>query len=159
MAAGAEGEGRDERGRFTAGNRGGAGGTRRRAFTLRRAAEEAITPEHVAAMIRKATRMGLEGDLGAIRLVLDRVCGRPDKMPAEPESIPLQLPDLRSAADCNAAVDRVLDATLQGAIDHEVAKLLLEAIRIRTRAIELNEVQQEMADLRGLLAQIERRRA
>ena len=43
---------------------------------LRGAAEDAITPDHVAAMARKATRMGLEGDLSAMRLVFERTCGR-----------------------------------------------------------------------------------
>ena len=39
--------GRDATGRFTEGNAGGPGGARRRSSELRRAAEEAITPEHV----------------------------------------------------------------------------------------------------------------
>ncbi len=65
---------RDERGRFAVGNPGGPGGPRRRTSELRRAAEEAITPEYVAAMVRKATRMGLEGNLAAMRLVFERTC-------------------------------------------------------------------------------------
>ena len=48
-----ENEDRDVRGRFAQGNRGGPGGPRRRASELRRAAEDAISPEHIQAMIRK----------------------------------------------------------------------------------------------------------
>ncbi len=47
---------RDHRGRFAAGNQGGPGRRRGHANALRRAAEEAISPEHVAAIMRRATR-------------------------------------------------------------------------------------------------------
>ena len=88
MTDGGENTGRDNRGRFMVGNAGGPGVPRRRTFELRRAAEEAITPEHVAATVRKATRMGLEGDLAAMRLVFDRTCGRATEasVDAEPSS-------------------------------------------------------------------------
>jgi hypothetical protein len=46
------------------------------------AAQEAITPEHVAALMRVAPRHGLQGNLAAIRLLLDRARGRvPDGTP------------------------------------------------------------------------------
>ena len=48
--------GRDQRGRFGAGNPGGKGGPHRRAAELRRAAEEAVTPEHVAECIVRGIR-------------------------------------------------------------------------------------------------------
>src|SRR5690606_37661206 len=86
--------GRDERGRFTFGNPGGRGGPRRRSSELRRAAEDAITPEHVAAMVRKATRMGLEGNLTAMRLVFERTCGRAADAPIEAEPLGISLPRL-----------------------------------------------------------------
>jgi len=43
--------GRDHGGRFAKGNPGGPGGPRKRSFELRRAAEEAVTPEHVQALV------------------------------------------------------------------------------------------------------------
>ena len=46
--------GRDRTGRFAKGNQGGPGRPRGSGNALRRAAEEAVTPEHVAAIIRRA---------------------------------------------------------------------------------------------------------
>ena len=156
MADGGENNGRDERGRFTTGNPGGPGGSRRRAFTLRRAAEEAISPEHIEAMIRKATRMGLEGNLSAMRLVLDRVCGRAAEAPNDAEPVSLQLPPLRTAADCNLAIDRVIDGIMKGTVDRDVATLLIDAIRTRLKAIEVNDLEARLAELEKTAGTVER---
>ena len=102
MTEGSETNDRDERGRFAAGNPGGPGGSRRRPSELRRAAEEAITPEHVAAMVRKATKMGLEGNLGAMRLVFERTCGRSAQAPVEAEPIDLSIPQARAGKEPGA---------------------------------------------------------
>ena len=158
MVKGGANKGRDERGRFTAGNSGGPGGARRRAFTLRRAAEEAISDEHVAAMIRKATRMALEGNLSAMRLVLDRVCGRPAEATETAEPVPVKFPDLHGTADCNDATDRVIDSILDGTIDRTTAKLLLDAIRVRVKAIETHEIALEFERLKETVAEIEKGR-
>ena len=155
MTDGGENHGRDERGRFSAGNPGGPGGPRRRAFALRRAAEEAISPEHVAAMIRKATRMGLEGNLSAMRLVLDRVCGRAAEAPKEAEAVPVELPRLRTAADCNLAVGRLIDCIVQGTVDREAAKILIEAIQARLKAIEVSELEDRLVELEKAAGSVE----
>lgn len=147
MADGGNNHGRDERGRFTVGNPGGPGGSRRRAFMLRRAAEEAVTPEHIEAMIRKATRMGLEGNLSAMRFVLDRVCGRAAEAPKEPEAVPVAMPRLGTAADCNLAIGRLIDGIVQGTVDREAAKLLIDAIQTRLKAIEVTELDERLASL------------
>ncbi len=146
MADGADSE-RDDRGRFATGNRGGPGGSRRRSFVLRRAAEEAITEEHVEAMVRKATRMGLEGNLAAIKLVLDRVCGKPVDAPTKPEPMEFRLPRLRTVEECNAAIDRLMDGLCEGAIDRANGKLMLDAIQARIRAIEATEFEQRIRAL------------
>ena len=124
MADGAGNEGRDTQGRFAAGNAGGPGGSRRRSSELRRAAEEAITPEHIQAMIRKAARMGLEGNLSAMRLVFDRTSGRAAEAPVETEPLGIDLPRLRTAADCNAAIDKLVDAICKGTVDRDALLLL-----------------------------------
>lgn len=155
MAQGGENHGRDEQGRFTAGNSGGPGGPRRRAFVLRRAAEEAISTEHVEAMIRKATRMGLEGNLSAMRLVLDRVCGRAAEAPREAEAIPVTMPPLRTAVDCNLAVDRLIEGIVQGTVDREAAKLLIDAIQARVKALEVNELEERLVELEKAAGNVE----
>jgi len=56
---------RDEKGRFAQGNSGGPGRPKGRGYELQRAAQEAVTAEHLTAMMRKAMRLALEGNLSA----------------------------------------------------------------------------------------------
>ncbi len=158
MTDGGETNDRDERGRFAAGNPGGPGGPRRRPSELRRAAEEAITPEHVAAMVRKATRLGLEGNLAAMRLVFERTCGRSAQAPPEAEPIDLSIPRLLTAEDCNIAIQRLIDGICSGSIDRDTAKLLIDAIQTRLKAIELNEFEERLAQLEQTTEHVGRRR-
>lgn len=139
--------GRDQRGRFGLGNPGGKGGPHRRASELRRAAEEAVTPEHVAALIRKVTRMGLEGNLAAARLVLERVCGRAAEAPASATEIDLQLPRLKSAADCGLALERLVDGVCDGTVDRNTAQTLIAGVQARMRAIETTDFERRLAEL------------
>ena len=147
MSEGGETNGRDPGGRFAAGNPGGPGGSRRRGSDLRRAAVEAITEEHIQAMIRKAARMGLEGNLAAMRLVFERVCGRVAEAPVETEPLAISLPRLRTAADCTLALERVSEAVCAGRIDHDSAKLLVDMIQARLKAIEVGEMEERLAEL------------
>ena len=147
MTDGDENTERDQRGRFAVGNPGGPGGPRRRTSELRRAAEEAITPEHVAAMVRKATRMALEGDLAAMRLVFERTCGRAAEARVEAEPLGVALPRLCTAEDCNTAIERLIDGICRGTVDRDSAKLLIDAIQTRVKAIELNELEERLTQL------------
>lgn len=142
-----ENEDRDVRGRFAQGNRGGPGGPRRRASELRRAAEDAISPEHIQAMIRKATRMGLEGNLAAMRLVFERTSGRVSEAPAEPEPISITLPRLRTAADCNAAIEKLVDGLCDGSVDREAARMLIDVLQFRLKSIEVKELEDRLVEL------------
>ena len=139
--------GRDPRGRFAPGNPGGPGGPRRRASELRKAAEDAITPEHVQAMIRKATRMGLEGNLAAMRLVFERTSGRAPEAPVETEPVAVALPRLRTAADCNLAIERLIEGICKGVIERESARLLIDAVQTRLKAIEVQDLEQRLAEM------------
>jgi len=74
MADAADTNGRDSNGRFAAGNPGGPGGSRRRSSELRRAVEEAISPEHIAAMttlieaeMKAGVLLGTEGCLPSMK--------------------------------------------------------------------------------------------
>ena len=139
--------GRDLGGRFAKGNQGGPGGPRKRAFELRQAAEEAVTPEHVTALMRKAVRLGLEGNVLAIRFVLERVAGRPAEAPPEVAPLGITVPALRSVDDCNRALEAVTQGLCQGTVDKDTARVLIEAIEARTRAIELGTIEQRLLDL------------
>lgn len=151
--------GRDAKGRFAKGNRGGPGGSRRKAFVLRKAIEEAITEEHVEAIVRRATRMALEGDLGAMKFVLDRVCGRAAEAPKSPEPVAVALPHLRDARDCQVALDRLLARFVDGSVDRDAVKLLVDVIAARLKSIEVNEVEQRLMHLEKAASSVENSRA
>ena len=139
--------GRDANGRFTHGNPGGPGGARRRPSALQRAAEEAITPEHVQAMLRKATRMALEGNLTAMRLVLERTAGRAPESPVDVEPLGIALPKLQTAANCNVAIERLFDGIVKGLVDRETAKLLIGTVQTRLRVLEVTDLETRLAEL------------
>src|SRR3972149_1639624 len=65
-------------GRFAAGNAGGPGRPKgRRTTELRRAAEEAVTPDMVRGVLRKVAMQALQGNLAAARILLARTLRRP----------------------------------------------------------------------------------
>lgn len=146
---------RDRNGRFTRGNQGGPGRPRGSGNALRRAAEEAVTPEHVAAIIRRATRMALEGDVTAMRIVLDRVCGKPTEAPWHGIELDVDLPSLRTAEKCAFAIDQVMDAVCRGACDRESARVMLDAIQARLKAIEVTELERRIAELEQAASTVE----
>jgi hypothetical protein len=138
---------RDAKGRFAAGNTGGPGGARKRAFVLKQAAEDAITEEHVGAMIRKAAAMALQ-----------RTSGKAQEAPVEPEPVPIALPRMRTAADCNLAIERVVDGICAGTVERDAARLLIDAIQARLKAIEMNELEERLAQLEKAAERAEERR-
>ena len=138
-------DGRDERGRFTSGNSGGPGGARRRACEFRRAAEEAVSTEHIQAMVRKAMSMALQGDLAAMRFVSERVMGKPAEAPNLPEPLAIDVPQLRTIRDCTHAIERVIAGICKGTLDRDSARLLTTAIEARMKSIELNELEERLS--------------
>jgi hypothetical protein len=146
--------GRDQAGRFAAGNAGGPGGSRRRASEFRRAVEEAIGPEHMAAIMRKATKMALEGNLPAMRFVAERVCGRAVDAPVEVEPLGIPMPRLRTAADCDVAAERLVEALCKGAVPHDFARLLIDAFNMRAKTIEVSEQETRLAEMEKTLESV-----
>ena len=146
---------RDPGGRFAPGNPGGPGRPRSRGTELRRAAEEAITAEHVTAIIRKATRMALEGNPAAMRLVLERVCGRAPDAPTEGVRLGLTLPQLHTAENCAFAIDQLADALCNGTCDRDAAKVMLDVIQARLKAIETVDHETRLAELEKAAAQVD----
>ena len=148
---------RDGHGRFTPGSPGGPGRPRSPSADLRRAVAEAITPDHAAAIIRRLTRQALEGDIAAARLVLERTCGRVPEAPAETTAVDFELPRLRTAADCSLAIQRIAEGIAKGSVDLAVAKLLIDAIQVRIKTIETQDLEQRLAELEKSAASVDLR--
>lgn len=139
---------RDGNGRFAAGNPGGPGRPKGTGVAaLRRAMQGAITPAHIEAVMRKALLLALSGNLAAMKFVADRTCGRPREERADAEPLGVSLPRLRAATDCSRALDIIGDAVCSGTIDHMTARLFVEMVSARVKAIEANEIEQRIAEL------------
>ena len=70
--------GRDGRGRFAPGWRGGPGNPHaKRVGELRSALLAAVTPEDMATIVGKLVELAKAGDVRAIREVMDRTLGKP----------------------------------------------------------------------------------
>ena len=146
---------RDDKGRFTPGNPGGPGRTKGRGYELQRAAQEAVEPEHIQAMMRKALRLGLEGNLSAMRFVMERTVGRAPEAQVIAESIAIELPELRTAADCAVAIDALTDAICNGAVNREQATLLMTLVQTRLRTIEVRDLEERLGALEQQTAGVE----
>jgi hypothetical protein len=71
-------EGRDSKGRFTRGNKGGPGSPfNRRVAALRQLLLERVSDDDLAAIVDRVVEMAKEGDLAAAKLVLSYTVGRP----------------------------------------------------------------------------------
>ena len=146
---------RDANGRFAAGNPGGPGRSKGKGYELQRAAQDAIEPRHIDALMKKALRMGLEGNLSAMRFVVERTCGKaPD---APPTSTPLDIQPLRlrTAADCTTALQKVTDALCQGTLDALHAKLLIDAVTAQAKLIEVKDLEARLAELERQAASVD----
>ena len=91
--------------------------------------------------------MALEGNLAAMRFVVERTCGRAAEAPAEALPLDIALPKLQTAANCATAIDRLLEASCQGAISLDTARVLVDVITARMKAIELNDLETQLHEL------------
>jgi len=101
----------------------------------------------VNAIVRRAVRSALEGKLGAAKFVLDRVCGKARDAPAEAAPLDLDLPTLRIAGACAAAIDRIAAAVTAGTVETTAAKLLLKVVQARLEAIEVQDLESRLTEL------------
>ncbi len=138
---------REPDGKFAVGNPGGPGRPKgRRESEIRQAASEALTPVVVKSVLRKVAVKALEGNLTAARIVLERALGRPDEA-ATAHPLDIAAPKLRTAADCTAALQKVSDALIAGAIDVGAANVLVDLIRTQAVLIEKGELETRIAEL------------
>jgi hypothetical protein len=93
-----------------------------------------------------------------MRLALDRTCGRAAEAPVETERIDVAIPKLRTAADCAAAVDRLVEGHVNGSINGESMNRLLAAVQARLKAIEITDLEERLTQLEQTTEQATGRR-
>ena len=134
-------------GRFASGNPGGPGRPKGRHETeLRRAAQDAATPDMVRGVLRKVAMQALQGNLTAARIFLERTLGRPAEVPTC-EPLGIDPPKLRTAAECTAAIQKLTDALCRGGIDVIQGNVLLDAIATQAKLIEVSDLEVRLAQL------------
>ncbi len=133
---------KQERGRFRKGESGNLAGkpkgTRHRATML----AEALMAGDLDGIVRAVIKRAKSGDMGAARIVLDRLApirrGRP---------VEIDLPKIETVADVLAAQAVVIGAVGQGALTPEEGQLVGGLIDAKRRAIETFEHEKRLLAL------------
>lgn len=134
------GEGRRSNGTFAPGNAlgGKPKGARHR---ITRAIEELLEGEHEA-LTRKAIEKGLEGDMAALRLCLERLAP-----PRKSAPISFQLPPIKTAEDTVAASAAVLEAVSSGDIAPDEAAAVMGLLLSHKTIVEAGDLERRIAEL------------
>ncbi len=131
-------EGRNSDGTFKKGFGGRNPGSRNKATFVMRG----LLDEQTEALGQNVVELALEGDIGALRLCLERVC------PARKDSpIQFDLPEITSAQDAAEAAKSVLSAVASGEItplEGAAAMGLVEAFR---QTLETTDFERRIANL------------
>ncbi|NVK19763.1 MAG: hypothetical protein HWE30_13775 [Methylocystaceae bacterium] len=103
---------------------------------------EALLDGQAEGLTQKAIELALEGDLGALRLCLERICP-----PRKDRPVSLHLPDVQTASDCVQVMAELLKAVGAGDITPEEAPKLSTLIEIQRKTLETQELEQRISDL------------
>ena len=114
-----------------------------------------MSPDVIGAAMRKCAVLALQGNLTALRILLDRTLGRPLEAQADAEPLDLTPPRLRTAAECSSALEKVTDAICRGTIEVQSAKLLIDAITARIRVVEVTELEARLVELERQAASVD----
>lgn len=129
---------------FQPGNAGRPKGTRNKT-TL---AVEALLDGEAEAITRKAVEMALEGDVTAMRLVMDRIMP-----PRRDRPVMFTFPKLEKAGDAVKATAALAEAVANGDITPGEAGELAKLVDGFTKAVELHEIQQRLNKLEAMQGQ------
>ena len=106
-------------------------------------AAEALLDGEAGALTRKAIELALNGDLGAIRLCLERI------LPARRSRvIRFDLPKTSTVEDVVAAYDALLSAVADGEMSPEEAAVVCGILDGKRKVIELSVLANEVAALK-----------
>ena len=138
-------EGRTLNGRFARGNKGGPGNPKLRHLAeLQATVHDAVSPRMLEGVIKNLVKLALGGDVGAARLLLDRVLGKVRESPAETA---FKLPRVKSVGDLPGALNKVMQAAARGDIDTAEALQFATMIDMTGRALAAAEVDERLTRL------------
>jgi hypothetical protein len=105
-------------------------------------AVEALLDGEAEAITRKAIEKAKDGDMGAIRLCLDRLVP-----PVKDRPVTLEMPQVESAQDAARAAGAVLQAVADGELTPSEAAEVSKIVRTYVAALEASELEQWITKL------------
>ncbi len=87
-------------------------------------------------ILAKLIELAKQGDIQAIKLILDRVCP-----PIKPQAVPISLPVSDSLAEQG---NEIIRAIMQGQIPPDIGSQLITALSNQGKLIELQEMQERL---------------
>lgn len=130
--------GRDRKGRFAAGNSGRPRGSRHRTTQ----AVEALLDGEAEGLTRRAIELGLQGDVTALRLCLERIAP-----PRREATVEVSIPEIETAADLPKAIAALLQAAGRGDLTPGEAGRLAALVGEAAKAIELHDIEARLQRL------------
>lgn len=130
--------GRDEAGRFTAGNPGRPPGARHKATQ----AALALLEGEADSLSRKAVNLALEGDTTALRLCLERIAP-----PRKDAPVVFDLPSMQCAADAARAAGEIVRNVATGELTPTEGAHVMGLIETYRRTLETTELETRLSAL------------
>jgi hypothetical protein len=127
---------------FLPGQSGNPAGRPPGARNKRSIVSEAMFEGEADALVRRAVDQGLNGDLRAIRLILDRL-----EPPRKDRPIDMALPPVKCAVDSIAAFEAISSAVAQGELTPLEANAVSAFLDRHVRAIESATFEQRLSKL------------
>jgi Family of unknown function (DUF5681) len=129
---------RPNKGKFVPGRSGNPKG-RPKGIEDRRVALRALLEPHAPRLVEKAVQKALKGDIGALRLCLDRLIP-PVKARNEPVSLPL-------GGTLAEKGNAVLDAAARGELSPDELSMLMQAISAQAHIVKVDELERRVTEL------------
>jgi Family of unknown function (DUF5681) len=105
-------------------------------------ATEKLFEEDAEKLVKVAIKLAEEGDIGALRLCLDRICA-----PQRHRPVPFDMPQLGMAADAVGAMSTLVEGIATGELSAPEAAELAKVIQGFTQALATADHDKRIADL------------
>ena len=118
-----------------------------RTSALHEAIHEVITPQRMKALVAALLNAAVkEGDVGAARLLVERVLGKPRNESLAPVSF--DLPDgLESARDVRKAANSILQAVAEGSLAPEDAQRAAGVLESARKSVETEDLERRIEEI------------
>ena len=140
--------GRKADGKFAKGNRYGRGRPdMHRLAEYRQTINTAVTPAELKKVIAVLLRKAKQGDLMAVRELLDRTVGKATQAPQTADGLDFEMPQLATTKDTVKASNAILQGLSQGRLTPEDAYRLSQIVELARRTLETQDLAEQVERL------------